>query len=130
MSLCHRLLLLACLSAMLVGCSYRDSSSENETDKASGRIIIRAIQQYHIDHQSFPQTLERLVPYYVANLPRTTYNRSFDYRTFHDSSRGDDYELCFVEGEKLRSTGYGCCYMHFFDNPPQYDGWDCTAGHP
>jgi hypothetical protein len=113
---------------MLAACTYGNPAAENQADKTTGRSIIRAIDQYHTDRGVFPSQLHVLAPNYLPALPKTTHNRDFVYRPFHDSDRGDDYELCFFDGPKRSSRDYGCCYMHFFDNPPHSDGWDCTGG--
>jgi hypothetical protein len=125
-----RLFLLCCLCCGLAACSYRGSAAENQIDKATGHLITQAIEHYYADHGSFPRQLLVLVPRYLSTLPQTTHNRDFAFRSFSDSDRGDDYELCFYDGPKRRSSDYGCCYIHSFDNPPHFDGWDCTAGHP
>ena len=124
-----RFLILCCLCLILAACTYPDSAADNQTDKTTGRSLIHAIDRYHADHGMFPVQLDSLVPTYLPAMPKTTRNRDFAYHAFHDSDRGDDYELCFFDDPKRVSRDYGCCYMHFFDNPPHYDGWDCTVGH-
>lgn len=123
-----RLLILCFLCVILAACTFPNTASSNQADKVEASKIIDAIGRYYTDHGEFPTQLNVLVPTYLPALPKTTRNNDFAYRTFHDSDRGNDYELCFLGGPKRDASEYGCCYMHVFDNPPYYDGWDCTAG--
>lgn len=111
------------------GCTtlFRDADADNDSDKQTAETIIIAIDQYQLDHGEFPDSLDLLVPDYLTGIPGTIRGGDFEYYPFHDSDRGDDYELCFYD-DTTRSTDYGCCYMWWFDNPPNYDGWDCTQG--
>ena len=116
-------------SIIVSGCTraFRNADADEITDKQTAEKIIEAINHFRADSGSFPESLNLLVPDYLDSIPNTTRGEEFQYRTFHDSNRGDDYELCFFD-ETSSYTSYGCCYMWWFDNPPNYSGWDCTEG--
>ncbi len=112
------------LCLLLAACDGTNARIDEKADKETARALINAINQYRENRGQFPTSLDLLVPEYLSALPQTTRKKDYTYRAFHDSDRGDDYELCFADENERQD--YGCCYMYFFDNPPNYDGWDCT----
>ena len=97
-----------------------------QQDKQTANTLIDGIARFRSDSGRFPKSLDDLVPVYLDHVPTTTRNNQFAFRSFHDTDRGDDYELCFSDDPSKSS--HGCCYMWWFANPPNSDGWDCTRG--
>ncbi|MFZ5855430.1 MAG: hypothetical protein ACOYZ6_01240 [Chloroflexota bacterium] len=123
------IILLAVVSITISNCSFtfRDGETDNTSNKQIAESVINSIDQFQHEHGYLPESLSLLVPDYLASVPLTVRGDNFVYHSFHDSDRGEDYELCFFD-DTSNKTSYGCCYMNFFDNPPNYDGWDCTRG--
>ena len=115
------------MSILFSGCVslFRNAETDNNSDKRTAETIIAAIDQYHLDHGNFPESLDILAPDYLSIIPITSRGGDFMYRSFRDWDIGDNYELCFFD-DTSKSTQYGCCYSWWFDTPPYRDGWVCT----
>ena len=67
------LCILVFLVALTNGCSGDDWSSQSvNTTKARGDTIVSAVRQYHEENKQYPDTLESLVPRYLAKIDSPT----------------------------------------------------------
>ena len=74
--------------------------------------IIDALESYKAEHNSYPETLDALVPDFLPDLSVTTEDFVFDYRI-----KGASYEIVF------RYAGPG---MNICTYTPEI-GWDCIG---
>jgi hypothetical protein len=74
--------------------------------------IIDALARYHVDHGSYPKTLDMLVPTYISEVAHTAQEIGIDYRLTESS-----YQLEF----RYAGPGMNICVY-----APEH-GWHCSG---
>ena|SRR5690606_11965802 len=96
----------------LAGCEKPGEGRKAEQGYAAAAPVIEALAAYHTDHQAYPETLDALIPDYLAAIPQPEAMPPLDY-----APTGPSYELTF---EYVGPGMNRCVYT------PE-DGWRCSG---
>jgi len=97
----------------LVSCDVNEQIKINQD---RGNEIIKSLNDFYFDNESFPKQLDELVPKYINELPEPIIGKDFLY--LKDDI--DEYYLCF---KPTFEEKYSCCYIQ------RLGIWDCSRGH-
>jgi hypothetical protein len=88
-----------------------ETQEEMRQGKENAKIIIDALTKYQEDKGKYPDTLEKLVPGYLKEIPQTNTKQKYQYL---QRLKGI-YELWFLVEKK----GVSCSYSNRFED------WEC-----
>ena len=81
-----------------------------------GNLVVKAIEQYNLDHGKYPDSLQDLIPDYFDSPIITTYGKEFHYEV--NNFYNTNYIFSFkLELNRMNATS-GCRYI-------EEDFWEC-----
>jgi len=95
--------------------SNQNYKKEVSIGESNGSNIVSAIENYFIDHNKYPESVNELVPEYVKSIPKTFSGADFSYYL----SETDIYVVSFSLESK--NNNYLCGYIKKLEN------WECSG---
>jgi len=90
-----RFLALAILVSFLCACSRQSTDAEVQATIRVGDTIVAALKNYKENNQVYPESLDDLVPKYLASVPLAARGEEWGYSSF---DRGLEFSLSYDWG--------------------------------